>query len=501
MKSIPYQNLLILVSAIIITFLFYDSLLGLNLLLFELATIGLAYWFYKPKLNSTLSKLLLFGTILTALIVVIHNSQISKFVNIISFLLLLGSISFYHLKTIKSYLTQFVFSCYKGVESFFMENSNSKTKKIRVFKTIRIIIIPVIIIFFFFIIYYLSNEKFSEISDSFFKKIGEVFNWLPSISFRLIITFLCSLILSIIFFYRVIYQNLISNEKLLSDKLERRRIPLRSKNFIALKSEYKSGIFLLAILNFMLLIFNYSDITTIWFGYEWDGGYLKSFVHEGTYLLIVSVIVSIIIVLYYFRGNLNFYTKNKWLKTLTFIWLSQNLLLVISLCIRNTIYINHFSLAYKRIGVYAFLAAVTFGIITIIYKVHKKRSSHFIIQKNTFSIYIILLSLTLVNWDVFIAKYNLSSYDKSFIELNFLTQLSDKALPYVNLEHEKLNKLETQQAKSFSFSSRSYYMNKETYKETIERKILKFVRTYPDRSWLEWNYADAKAYDLLKKDK
>ena len=290
---------------------------------------------------------------------------------------------------------------------------------------------------------------------------------------------------------------MIDDEKDLDIELKRRRRPLRANSFIALKNEYKSGVFLLIVLNLLLITFNYSDITTVWFSYNWDGGYLKEFVHSGTYLLIISLVVSIGIVLYYFRGNINFYKKNKILRILTYVWMSQNLILVISLFIRNSIYIHHFALAYKRIGVFAFLIAVLVCIISILIKVRRKKSTYYIVKNNTLSIYFIFIGLTLFNWDIVIAKYNLNSYDKSFIELSFLTHLSEKALPYIDVEHEKLNQIDKHQSEKFSFSKRSIYMNTNTYQTTIKKKIEIFKSEYPKRTWLEWNYSDYKAYHLL----
>ncbi len=498
MKSISKKVPVVLLFSVLFTLLFFQKLIGINLLIFESILLLLASWLYKPKFNSLLSKSLLAGTILTLIFVVIHNSLISKVVNSASFLLLISNLISLDFTHIKSYLFQFIYTIYEGIHAFINDLFNSK--KIRFFYYFKIIGIPLLLILFFFIIYYNSNTYFAEITDKFFKKIETFWDWIPSINISLFLTFIVGLILSIVLFYQKTYLVAKQKEAQLSLVMKRRRIPLRKRNFLALKSEYRSGIFLLICLNILLLVFNYSDVSTVWFSYEWNGGYLKNFVHQGTYLLISSLIASICIALYFFRGNLNFYSKNRLLKVLTYIWLSQNLLLIFSLFIRNTIYINHFSLAYKRIGVYAFLLATIIGIITILIKVQKKKSAFYIVKNNTFSIYFILVSLCFVNWDVFIAKYNLNSYDESFIELSFLTELSNKALPYVNLNHEKLSKLETQQAKSFSFSSRSYYMDKTTYKKKMENKIAYFLDSYPDRSWLEWNYSDYRAYHLLKND-
>ena len=69
------------------------------------------------------------------------------------------------------------------------------------------------------------------------------------------------------------------------------------------------------------------DINHVWLNFQWDGQFLKEFVHDGTYILIINIIISILLVLYFFKANLNFFKKNKILKTLTYIWVGQNFFL------------------------------------------------------------------------------------------------------------------------------------------------------------------------------
>ena len=102
------------------------------------------------------------------------------------------------------------------------------------------------------------------------------------------------------------------------------------------------------------------------------------FVHEGTWLLVFSVFLSAAIALFFFKGNLNYFSKNKWLKRLTIVWIAQNLVMVISVMLRNYWYITYFGLAYKRIAVLFFLLLTMIGLITIIIKILNKKSSYYL---------------------------------------------------------------------------------------------------------------------------
>ena len=111
-------------------------------------------------------------------------------------------------------------------------------------------------------------------------------------------------------------------------------------------------------------------------------------------------------------------------------------------------------------------------------------------------VYLILVTMTLFNWDVIIAKYNFSHYETSFVHLNFLYSLSDKALPYLSIPEEKLREISIEQEEQFS-SSRKYYMKPENYFEFIQKRKKDFVGEWPERGFLSWNLADELAYRQL----
>ena len=265
---------------------------------------------------------------------------------------------------------------------------------------------------------------------------------------------------------------------------------------LALTSEYKAAIFLLFMLNILLLTVNIIDINWVWIGFEWNGAYLKQFVHEGTYLLIISILISIAITLYFFRGNLNFYKKNKLLRLLSFIWLFQNGILVISVAIRNFWYINYFALAYKRIGVIVFLILTLYGIITVVYKIKDSKTGFFLLRKNSMSLYLILIVLTFFNWDLIIANYNISSYQKSFVHLDYLSTLSNKTLPYLELQDSQLEKIAESQKQLFSFKEK--FMTTDEFKQKIQNRKTQFLSDWEKSKFFSWNYADYKAYIILK---
>ena len=157
---------------------------------------------------------------------------------------------------------------------------------------------------------------------------------------------------------------------------------------MALRNENTTGIISLVLLNLLLLFINCIDMVYVWFGFQYkNAGNLADYVHEGTGMLIFSIVLAMVVLLFFFRGNLNFYKKNKWLRWGSYVWLLQNMVLVISVLLRDYYYILHDGLAYKRIGVLVFLVLVLFGLVTIFIKIRQIKTSYYLLRVNAWFCY------------------------------------------------------------------------------------------------------------------
>jgi hypothetical protein len=258
---------------------------------------------------------------------------------------------------------------------------------------------------------------------------------------------------------------------------------------------------LLTGLNVLLLIANVLDIKYVWTGFQFDGQYLKQFVHEGTYMLLLSILLGAAIVLYHFRGDLNFHRRNRVVKWLSYAWLAQNMMLALSVGMRNYWYIHYYALAYKRIGVAFFLLALCIGLVLVMIKVRRGRTAHYLLRTNTVAVYCVAVMMALFNWDGIIARYNMAQAGRAFVHLDFLATLSDKALPglvWSPVELERIAAFNATLIGGAERYSRNLYMTPEAYRERIQQRVRDFLKEYPQRSWKEWNRADAKVYEALK---
>jgi len=491
---------IIFLSALLITILFHRQSLGLNLVIFEFIFLGYLLFskqlIFKKK-NATYTLLL----VITVVSTIFTHSIFSYIMHFIILIIFIGALIFPNAKSCITNVRLSIVSIINSQIKFISNLSDSELQgqKIRTYLwQSRIFVVPLLIILFFVVIYRGSNPVFNDIfiavNTFFSEKLSFLFK---GFDFLLILTFAIALFLSNYFFIRTSNINIINNDINASYELKRKKQNIkRNSRFIALKNEYKSGVFLFLILNLILLLLNIIEVKWVWFNFEWEGQYLKDFVHQGVYLLILSIVISIGLVLYFFRGNINFYKKNRFLKWLSYVWLVQNAMLIVSVAIRNYWYIYYFSLAYKRIGVFIFLILVAYGLYSVFLKVRDKKSTFYLMKTNAFVIVLVLTLSSFVNWDNVIAEYNFKHSDRAFLHLDFLSTLSDKALPYLDKDMGELSRIDNLQKKKFLFDEE--YMNTYEFKKKIEKRKLLFFKKWEKKGFLSWNFPEYIAYKKLK---
>ena len=113
------------------------------------------------------------------------------------------------------------------------------------------------------------------------------------------------------------------------------------------------------------------------------------------------------------------------------------------------------------------------------------------------AILVIMLVISLVNWDSLIARYNFSHYRTAFIHYDFLSALPDKTLPYLDKSKEELIAIDSSQQKLFRFPMK--YMTSEEYYTEVEKKKSSFRSRWKEKGFLSWNYAEYAAYKSMEK--
>jgi Leucine-rich repeat (LRR) protein len=272
------------------------------------------------------------------------------------------------------------------------------------------------------------------------------------------------------------------------------------KNFLngmmRIDNENLSGIILFTMLNILLLMLNVLDLNYFLFDGKLPKGVdHKAFVHDEIGTLIMSVIVAILIILFYFRGELNFYKQSKWIKIMAFIWIFQNAFMIFSSAYRNDMYIDESGISYKKIGVYVYLLLTMIGLITTFIKVWKVKTNWYLFRINASVYYYILILSCIPNWDVIITNFNIKKHDveNKKLEKYLLLDLSYKNLPQLLALPDSLAYTEDSKAREYyNYSRGTYYHD---FRSGLAKKLYDFMEEYPKLEWQSYCSEKARVYN------
>lgn len=499
---------IVLVSLLAVyNFFFWSEKLGVNLLIFLSLCSAAVMWLNGENVRNRNVIISLLAFLYSAAMVIVVNSGFSKFAAIVTFGIFTGYVHQRELKAVyNSFLTtasSLLIFPYHIVEEIRL--SSGKYKPVRTgLRLLRLAFIPMIFFVIFYSIYAYSNPVFNSYSVTFWDTLGkylyEIFRDYPVLRFFYL--FLGLIIIMGVLFNRNIkifaqidmkFLDFLSRDKV--NKTTSVANPVRRLPFLyqavnyrfkmnSLKLEYKMGLLFIVMINLLLLFLNIIDIQFTWLGFntsEVDN--LAYYVHNGTYLLIFSIVLSMAILLYFFRSNQNFYQNNKLLKYGAYFWIIQNVFMALSVGLRNLYYIDYYyALSYKRIGVMIYLLLVFIGLVTMFIKINRKKTTFWLLKTNSGALIIVLLLMSSFSWDKTIAEFNLSNPNKDAVDIEYLLRLSDDTLPVLDKHKQTLDREYIQ----YSFIMSDYYNGLEEYKH----KVYVFYSDQNNYSWLSWNLPD-----------
>lgn len=410
------KKLIPLISAILFSTLFYKQGIGLNLSLFTLLTIVVLAIKNKNVFKKQSVILKVIAYFITAVTVFLYKSDLAIIANIIAFFTLIGSVSEHkssiYIQWFNGIYTTIVAAFSLYYDKSISENETAKKKKINYKYWLKIIGIPVVFLILFINLYRNGNPKFNEL----ILQIDFSFINLQWVLFTGLGYYLFYNITNTITVEPVTSLDLIIGNDLNKEDEK----PIAAKE---LKEENKLGIVLLYLLNALIVLFLVTDILYLSEIHQMTATELSAQVHTGVNTLLLSNLLAIAIILYFFRGNLNFYEKNKDIKNASFLWIFLNLTVIISTAVKNMEYINSFGFTYKRVGVLFFLTIAAIGLISTAIKVQKIKNLWYLFRKNAQIAFTILIISSTINWDKVITYYNINYAEQ--VDLKYLTKLSN----------------------------------------------------------------------------
>ncbi|MEE9348523.1 MAG: DUF4173 domain-containing protein [Flavobacteriaceae bacterium] len=461
---------IILIASILFSLLFFKYHIGLNIVLFAILTNVVLAVLNPKKYKEKNTLIKAFLLIVSGFFFFKQPSVLTIFTYFISFVLLVGSVSesksAIYIKLINGLYSIIVASFANHFDRVKNEVKAIENQKINYGFWLRIIGIPILVLSLFIGLYKDSNPVFN--------------NLVSQINFSFInIQWLLFTAMGYYLFHNI--ANPIIIEPATKTDLETPNFLIKENlnvtNDEKLKTENQLGTVLIILLNTLISVVLFTDYLYLNSDLNTDNpmAYSKN-VHSGIYALIFSIITAIGLIIYFFRGNLNFYNKNKTLKIATYIWIALNILLVFSTALKNHSYIATFGYTYKRIGVSVYLLLVFIGLIFTFIKVYSIKNIVFLFRKNLQVAFAILILTSAINWDNFITNYNLTKV-RNGLDVEYLLRLNNNATILKKYKDKHIN-------------TKNDAINFNRYPKRIDDKYNWYLVDLENNSWQEKIYAN-----------
>jgi hypothetical protein len=471
------KSIAILCLTALYSILFYHQHVGINFVLFTIATISFLIFTEKDSIKSKSVILLSLGALFSSVFAFVHDSNLSMWTTFIALAILPGAVNNKRASIIIDLGTT-IYNIFIAPAFMFINaaQSSKKTNENTFLKLLKYLV-PLVLIIMFFFIYRAMNPLF----ENFTQEIAEV------ISIGWVFFTLGGLVL--------VYALFKQRRNSTLDEWERNwNLTLNSETLNPPKwSEAGAFSILFVVLNLMLMAVNAMDVNYLYMGTGMPEGIThKEFVHKGVGMLILSIVLGISILLFFFRDYLNFAKQRNLLKLLAILWVAQNTFMVFSTAIRNTMYVDAALLTYKRIGVYFWLFFALLGLITLFIKLYKNKSVWYLARYNFSILYIVLLMSSAFDWDMVISDFNISRAKQmdeiSSLDKNYLLSISEGNISKL-YEIKDIEGFEVDSVYSYNWYGYSGGYH-ETNSNSLDAKVYKFL--------LEDAVGDWRSYSLRR---
>ena len=412
---------LIFITVLAVIVLFYKEYIALNLGIFGIFLSILTFTQTKSEFRTKTFLTLFVTSIFSSFAFAWFGDAISFVAVFVSVFLLRFKGTYPKLKPFL-YIEVLLFNLFSFLgRVFYTEQWFEKPKEGGGFgkKLITFILIPGILITIFLCIYSAGSSHF----DQFFSEIKLDFSF-----FDIIILAVIGFYVGFIFWNFGVERFIFKQNRFLNDDFSGLiKIQKPTFSFLDIDSERTSGLISFSALNILLLVFiatyNYEQFFEV--TKSADG--LSAETHERVNAVIMSIVMAILVILFYFKRGFNFDEKAKSLKVSAKIWIVLNAVLVISASLKNSEYIINFGLTYKRLGVYAFLTMALIGLIFTFIKIQNRKTNAFLFNRMFWASYGLILVCSYVNWGGIITSNNIKRKDFAdnyhFFSINYNEKL------------------------------------------------------------------------------
>lgn len=186
----------------------------------------------------------------------------------------------------------------------------------------------------------------------------------------------------------------------------------------------------LVLFNLLFMIQTVMDIGVLTGGMTLpDGMSFATYAHRGAYPLVVTALLAGVFAI----TTRHMIGDNVILRGLVFLWLGQNMLLVLSAAFRLGAYVEAYALTQLRLAAFIWMALVLVGLCLTVVQIVRHRDNAWLVRSNLLVLAGTLYLCCFVNFAQVIAGYNLRHHTSlARLDTAYVCRLGEQALPMID---------------------------------------------------------------------
>jgi hypothetical protein len=200
----------------------------------------------------------------------------------------------------------------------------------------------------------------------------------------------------------------------------------------------------LVLFNALFAVQTVLDIAYLWGGVALPAGMsYASYAHRGAYPLIVTALLAGTFVLAAMQPGSDT-ERSRPIRALVFLWIGQNVLLVISSILRLDLYVNVYSLTELRCAAFIWMLLVAIGLVLIMARIALDRPNSWLVWRNAAALVITLYVSSFVDFSAVIADFNVAHSQEMSgkgqrADVGYLCDLGPAAIPALDVLFAKVD--------------------------------------------------------------
>lgn len=190
----------------------------------------------------------------------------------------------------------------------------------------------------------------------------------------------------------------------------------------------------LIVFNLMFAVQSVMDITYLWAGVALPEGLTYAdYAHRGAYPLVVTALLAAGFVLAAMRrGGAG--EHSPLIRALVYVFIGQNVLLVVSSILRLDLYVSLYSLTELRVAAMIWMGLVAVGLVLILLRIRRRKTNRWLIALNLYALTLTLFVSSVTDFSAVIADFNVSharelSGQGIALDIDYLGVLGPGAIP------------------------------------------------------------------------